>query len=82
MAGYQQKVGDLNREVQEKQQELQHEFRLQVQKAVTEVAGQRGLGLVLEYGVNSGTLFYQAGLDISTDVIQMLDRESGAISAP
>ena len=82
MAGYQQKVADLNREVQEKQQELQHEFRLQVQKAVTDVAGQRGLGLVLEYGVNSGTLFYQAGLDISTDVIQALDRESGAISVP
>ncbi|MEO6203370.1 MAG: OmpH family outer membrane protein [Nitrospirales bacterium] len=82
MATYQQKVADLNREVQEKQQELQHEFRLQVQKAVTEVAGQRDLGLVLEYGANSGTLFYEAGLDISTDVIQTLDRESGAISAP
>lgn len=82
MAGYQQKVADLNREVQEKQQELQHEFRLQVQKAVTEVAGQRGLGLVLEYGVNSGTLFYQAGLDISTDVIQALDRENDTISVP
>ena len=82
MAEYQQKVADLNREVQEKQQELQHEFRLQVQKAVTEVAGERGLGLVLEYGVNSGTLFYQTGLDISTDVIQMLDRGSGAISVP
>lgn len=82
MAGYQQKVADLNREVQEKQRELQNEFRLQVQKVVTEVAGQRGLGLVLEYGVNSGTLFYQAGLDISTDVIQALDRDSGGISAP
>jgi outer membrane protein len=82
MAGYQQKVADLNREVQEKQRELQNEFRLQVQKVVAGVAGQRGLGLVLEYGVNSGTLFYQAGLDISTDVIQALDRESGEISAP
>lgn len=82
MAGYQQKVADLNREVQEKQQELQQEFRLQVQKAVTEVAGHRGLGLVLEYGVNSDTLFYQAGLDISTEVIQELDQESGTISVP
>lgn len=82
MAGYQQKVADLNREVQEKQRELQNEFRLQVQKVVTDVAGQRGLGLVLEYGVNSGTLFYQAGLDISTDVIQALDQESREISAP
>ena len=82
MAGYQQKVADLNREVQEKQRELQNEFRLQVQKVVTDIAGQRGLGLVLEYGVNSGTLYYQAGLDISTDIIQALDQESREISAP
>ncbi|GJL59348.1 MAG: hypothetical protein NPIRA03_22050 [Nitrospirales bacterium] len=82
MAGYQQKVADLNREVQEKQRELQNEFRLQVQKVVAEVAGQRGLSLVLEYGVNSGTLFYQTGLDISTEVIQALDRESGEIRTP
>ncbi|GJL67418.1 MAG: molecular chaperone Skp [Nitrospirales bacterium] len=82
MAGYQQKVADLNREVQERQRELQNEFRLQVQKVVAEVAGQRGLSLVLEYGVNSGTLFYQTGLDISTEVIQALDRESGEIRTP
>ncbi|MDR4461995.1 MAG: OmpH family outer membrane protein [Nitrospirales bacterium] len=82
MAGYQQKVADLNREVQEKQRELQNEFRLQVQKVVSEVAGQRGLGLVLEYGVNSGTLYYQADLDISTDVIQALDREGSVMSPP
>lgn len=82
MAGYQQKVADLNREVQEKQRELQNEFRLQVQRIVTEVAEQRGLGLVLEYGANSGTLFYQAGLDISTDVIQRLDQKSSESRAP
>lgn len=82
MAGYQQKVADLNREVQEKQRELQNEFRLQVQKVVAEVAGQRGLSMVLEYGVNSGTLYYQTGLDISTEVIQALDRESGEIRTP
>ena len=82
MAGYQQKVADLNREVQEKQRELQNEFRLQVQKVVTDIAGQRGLALVLENGVNSGTLYYQAGLDISTDIIQALDQESREISAP
>ncbi|HNP27576.1 MAG TPA: OmpH family outer membrane protein [Nitrospirales bacterium] len=82
MAGYQQKVADLNREVQEKQRELQNEFRLQVQKVVTDVAAERGLGLVLEYGVNSGTLFYEAGLDISTDVIQALDQGSREVSTP
>ena len=82
MAGYQQKVADLNREVQEKQRELQNEFRRQVQKVVSEIAGRRGLGLVLEEGVNSGTLFYQPGLDISTDIIRAMNQESGEVSSP
>ena len=82
MAGYQQKVADLNREVQEKQLELQNEFRRQVQKVVSEIAGRRGLSLVLEQGANSGTLFYLPGLDISTDVIQAMNRESGEVSSP
>lgn len=78
MSGYQQKVADLNREVQEKQRELQNEFRRQVQKVVSGIADRRGLGLVLEQGASSGTLFYQPGLDISTDVIQAMNLESGA----
>lgn len=82
MAGYQQKVADLNREVQEKQRELQNEFRRQVQKVVSDIAGRRGLGLVLEQGANSGTLFYRPGLDISSDVIQAMNQETGEPSTP
>jgi outer membrane protein len=82
MAGYQQKVTDLNREVQEKQRELQNEFRRQVQKVVSEIARQRGLGLVLEQGANSGTLFYRPDLDISSDIIQAMNQESGGASSP
>ncbi|MEJ2231140.1 MAG: OmpH family outer membrane protein [Nitrospirales bacterium] len=82
MAGYQQKVADLNREVQEKQLELQNEFRRQVQKVVSEIAAQRGLGLVLEQGTNSGTLFYRSGLDISTDVIQVMNQGGGEPNSP
>jgi outer membrane protein len=82
MAGYQQKVADLNREVQEKQRELQNEFRRQVKKVVAEVAGRRGLSLVIEQGANSGTLFYRPGLDISTDIIQAMNQESGEAGSP
>lgn len=78
MAEYQQKVSELNREVQEKQRELQNTFRRQVQKIVSEIAGRRGLGLVVEQGINSGTLYYRPELDISTEIIQALDQESGA----
>lgn len=82
MAGYQQKVADLNREVQEKQNELQNEFRREVQKAASEIASSRGLSLVLEKGPHTGTLFYRPGLDISTEVIQVMDQKSGVASPP
>ena len=82
MAEYQQKVADLNREVQEKQRELQNEFRRHVQKVVSDIAGRRGLGLVLEEGANSGTLFYRPGLDISTDIIQAMNQERGEAGMP
>ena len=82
MAAYQQKVAALNREVQEKQSELQNEFRREVEKVVGQIASDRNLGLVLEHGTNSGTLFYQESWDISTDVIQVLNRMSDDSEVP
>ena len=82
MAAYQQKVADLNREVQEKQLELQGTFRREVGEVVAQIASDRNLGLVLEHGPNSGTLFYQASWDISTDVIQALNQMSDKSRVP
>ncbi|MDH5429006.1 MAG: OmpH family outer membrane protein [Nitrospirota bacterium] len=82
MGGYQQKVADLSREVQEKQRELQNEFRRQVGLVVTEIAKARNLGLVLEHGPNSGTLFYEESWDISAEVIQALNQKSDAPEIP
>lgn len=82
MAAYQQKVGDLNREVQEKQRELQNEFRRVVREVVAQIASKRNLGLVLEHGANSGTLFYQESWDISTDVIQALNQMNDETPVP
>jgi len=82
MAAYQQKVAALNREVQEKQSELQNEFRREVEKVVGQIASDRNLGLVLEHGTNSGTLFYQDSWDISTEVIQVLNRMSDDSEVP
>ena len=73
MATYQQKVANLNREVQEKQVELQSQFRREVGEVVAQIASDRNLGLVLEHGPTSGTLFFQESWDISTDVIQALN---------
>jgi outer membrane protein len=82
MGLYQQKVTELNQEVQEKQRELQDEFRLQVQKVVAEIASQRGLGVVLEHGANSGTLFYHQDLDISPEVIQAMNQGGNKERSP
>ena len=82
MAAYQQKVADLNREVQEKQLELQTEFRREVGEVVAQIASDRNLGLVLEHGPSSGTLFFQESWDISTEVIQALNQKSDASEIP
>ncbi len=82
MAGYQQKVAELNREVQEKQRELQDTFRREVSEIVSQIASDRNLGLVLEHGPNSGTLFYQDSWDISNAVIEALNQESEESESP
>ncbi len=82
MAAYQQKIADLNREVQEKQRELQNRFRREVVEVVAQIASDRNLGLVLEHGPTSGTLFYQESWDISNDVIQTLNQMSDESRVP
>ena len=82
MGAYQQKVADLNREVQDKQRELQNEFRRQVGEVVSQIATDQNLGLVIEHGPNSGTLFYQASWDISAEVIQGLNQKSEKVESP
>jgi outer membrane protein len=76
MGAYQQKVADLNREVQDKQRELQNEFRREVREVVAQIANDRNLGLVIEHGPNSGTLFHQESWDISEEVIRELNQKS------
>jgi outer membrane protein len=82
MAAYQQKVADLNREVQEKQRELQNQFRSEVGEVVAQLASDRNLGLVLEQGPNSGTLFHEESWDISTEVIEALNQMSDESPVP
>lgn len=82
MAAYQQKVAELNREVQAKQRELQDEFRRQVGAVVSDIAENHQLGLVLELGPNSGTLYYQESWDISSEVIQALNQSSASLGTP
>lgn len=75
MLEYQQKVTEMNKEVQEKQQELLSDFRKRIQRAVSRVAADQGLIIVIEKGRDSSTLYHDARLDISDQVIQLLNRE-------
>lgn len=74
MMEYQQKVEQMNREVQEKQRETMEGFRAKVEKAVTKLAQQMGLSLVVEKGKGSSTVYYDASLDITAKVIDELNR--------
>ncbi|RMH31831.1 MAG: OmpH family outer membrane protein [Nitrospirae bacterium] len=74
MIAYQQKVADLNREVQEKQKELLDEFRAHVKRVVASLAQTRGLLVVLEYGPGTSTLYHQPQLDLTEQVIQAMNQ--------
>lgn len=74
MLDYQQKAGNMSRELQSKQADLLDEFREQVDIVVKQIARQRGLGLVVEKGRNTSTRYYDDGLDFSSTVLEMLDQ--------
>ncbi len=76
MGEYQQKVANMNQEVQGKQAQLFAEFRENVDAVVKDVAIQRGLLLVLEKGANTPTRYYEPSLDISKDVLAELNRRN------
>ena len=73
---YQQKVSDLNREVQEKQSQLFSEFRDHVDVAVAELANRLGLVLVLEKGPATTTRYFDNSLDLSQQVLEALNRRN------
>ena len=74
MSEYQQKVANVNQEVQAKQAELFSEFRENVDVLVKEVAKRKGLFLVVEKGENTTTDYFEPSLDISQEVLEELNR--------
>ena len=70
---YQLKEAALSRELQEKQQDLMDGFRSNVKQIVSQMAQDRDLSIVVERGQQSSTLYHQPHLDISDDIIQLMD---------
>lgn len=76
MGEYQQKVANMNQEVQGKQGQLFSEFRENVDEVVEALAKQHGLLLVVEKGTNTTTRYFEASLDISPEVLTELNQRN------
>lgn len=75
MAEYQQKAGEMNREVQEKQKDVLEGFREKVELIVGKVSKRLGLQVVVDKGKGGPTLYSDEGLDITGQVIDEFNRE-------
>lgn len=75
MAEYQQKAGEMNREVQEKQKDVLEGFREKVELVVGKVSKRLGLQIVMDKGKGGPTLYSEEGLDITGHVIEEFNRE-------
>ncbi|OGW49652.1 MAG: hypothetical protein A2V62_10180 [Nitrospirae bacterium RBG_19FT_COMBO_58_9] len=75
MAEYQQKAGEMNREVQEKQKDVLEGFREKVELIVGKVSKRLGLQVVMDKGKGGPTLYSDEGLDITGQVIDEFNRE-------
>ena len=75
VAEYQQKAGEMNREVQEKQKDVLEGFREKVGLIVGKVAKRLGLQVVIDKGKGGPTLYSDEGLDVTGQVIDEFNRE-------
>jgi outer membrane protein len=75
VAEYQQKAGEMNREVQEKQKDVLDGFREKVGLVVGKVSKRLGLQVVIDKGKGGPTLYSDEGLDITGQVIDEFNRE-------
>jgi outer membrane protein len=75
VAEYQQKAGEMNREVQEKQKDVLEGFREKVGLIVGKVSKRLGLQVVIDKGKGGPTLYSDEGLDITGQVIDEFNRD-------
>ena len=75
VAEYQQKAGEMNREIQEKQKDALEGFREKVELVVGKVSKRLGLQVIMEKGRGGPTLYSEPGLDITGQVIDEFNRD-------
>jgi outer membrane protein len=75
MAEYQQKAGEMNREIQDKQKDVLEGFREKVELIVGKVSKRLGLQVVMDKGKGGPTLYSDDALDITGQVIDEFNHE-------
>ncbi len=74
MTEYQQKVGEMNREVQEKQKDALEVFREKMELVVGTVSKRLGLRIIMDKGKGGPTVYSEESLDITGHVIEEFNR--------
>ena len=72
---------DAQQDVADLQTQLQEEFQLRLSPIIQDVATQRGLHLIFSV-VDSGLVWADQSLDITTEVIERFDAAGAAVAAP
>lgn len=77
LEAYQRRLGDFNREIQEKQREMVSDYVKKIEAAAQAVAQREGYLAVLDKGGDSRVvLYYQPALDITAKVVKEFDAQN------
>jgi len=79
MEAYQRRLGDFNREIQQKQREMVAEYSKKVQAAAQAVGEKNGYVAVIDKGneaVIKIVLYHQPALDVTDQVVKEFDRQN------
>lgn len=79
MEVYQRRLGDFNREIQQKQREMVAEYSKKVHAAAQVVAEKNGYAAILDKGTEASikiVLYYQPALDVTDQLVKEFDRQN------
>ena len=79
MEAYQRRLGDFNREIQQKQREMVAEYSKKVQAAAQAVGEKNGYVAVIDKGNEAAikiVLYHQPALDVTDQVVKEFDRQN------
>jgi outer membrane protein len=79
LEGYQRRLADFNREIQQKQREMVAEYSKKVQAAAQSVGEKNGFVAIVDKGVAAAmkiVIYHQPALDLTDQVVKEFDRQN------